>query len=237
MLSAGIAVRHNQGDDRGLEPGLGALLHAYAKRRRLRLASSVGGEGPPMIDSAVSHPARICNYCLGGKDNYPVDREAGEQTIAVLPEIVDVARESRQFLVRVVRYLAADAGICQFLDIGTGCRRSTTLTRWPRRSPGIADGLRRQRPAHANPCPGAAVQKPRGRHVPCGMGSKRNSMATLIQPDWDHAHRAAASRRGGVCPPSRRQAWLSPPEITTRGRSENSTGIGVTLRKVRPASD
>jgi O-methyltransferase involved in polyketide biosynthesis len=72
------------------------------------------------IDSTVPHPARVWNYWLGGKGNYPADRRAGKQMIAVLPQIVDVARASRQFLVRVVRYLAADAGIRQFLDIGTG---------------------------------------------------------------------------------------------------------------------
>jgi hypothetical protein len=77
--------------------------------------------GPrPKIDTTVPHSARIWNYWLGGKDNYPVDRQVGEQTIAVLPEIVDIARASRQFLVRAVRYLAADAGIRQFLDVGTG---------------------------------------------------------------------------------------------------------------------
>jgi O-methyltransferase involved in polyketide biosynthesis len=74
----------------------------------------------PKIDTTVPHSARIWNYWLGGKDYYPVDRQVGEQTIAVLPEIVDIARASRQFLVRVVRYLAAEAGIRQFLDIGTG---------------------------------------------------------------------------------------------------------------------
>ncbi len=79
-----------------------------------------GGLLRPKIDTTVPHSARIWNYWLGGKDNYPVDRKVGEQTIAVLPEIVDIARASRQFLVRVVRYLAADAGIRQFLDIGTG---------------------------------------------------------------------------------------------------------------------
>jgi O-methyltransferase involved in polyketide biosynthesis len=72
------------------------------------------------IDSTVPHSARIWNYWLGGKDNYAVDRLAGEQTIAVLPEIVDIARASRGFLTRAVRYLAADAGIRQFLDVGTG---------------------------------------------------------------------------------------------------------------------
>ena len=84
------------------------------------MTGDAGGEGRPKIDTTVPHSARIWNYWLGGKDNYAVGRQAGEQTIAVLPEIVDIARASRQFLVRVVRYLAADAGIRQFLDIGTG---------------------------------------------------------------------------------------------------------------------
>ena len=84
------------------------------------MTADAGDGGRPRIDTTVPHSARIWNYWLGGKDNYPVDRQAGEQTMAVLPEIVDIARASRQFLVRVVRYLAAGAGIRQFLDIGTG---------------------------------------------------------------------------------------------------------------------
>jgi hypothetical protein len=84
------------------------------------VAGIAGGTGQPGIDGTVPHSARIWNYWLGGKDNYPVDRMAGEQTIAVLPEIVDIARASRAFLMRVVQYLAGDAGIRQFLDIGTG---------------------------------------------------------------------------------------------------------------------
>jgi hypothetical protein len=78
------------------------------------------GTAPPQIDTTVPHSARIWNYWLGGKDNYPVDREAGDQYREVYPEIVDVARASRQFLTRAVRYLAGEARIRQFLDIGTG---------------------------------------------------------------------------------------------------------------------
>jgi hypothetical protein len=74
----------------------------------------------PEIDARVPNSARIWNYWLGGKDNYPVDREAGDQFRAVFPEIVEVARSSRQFLSRAVRYLAGEAGIRQFLDIGSG---------------------------------------------------------------------------------------------------------------------
>lgn len=83
-------------------------------------ANGVRDEMLSRIDTTVPHSARIWNYWLGGKDNYEVDRIAGEQTMAVLPEIVEIARASRGFLERVVRYLAADAGIRQFLDIGTG---------------------------------------------------------------------------------------------------------------------
>jgi O-methyltransferase involved in polyketide biosynthesis len=75
---------------------------------------------PGNIDSTVPHSARIWNYWLGGKDHYPVDREAGDAFREVYPEIVDVARAVRYFLARAVRYLAGEAGIRQFLDIGTG---------------------------------------------------------------------------------------------------------------------
>jgi SAM-dependent methyltransferase len=78
------------------------------------------GHPAPKIDTTVPHSARIWNYWLGGKDNYPVDREAGDQFVKMFPQIVDVARASRGFLGRAVRYLAADAHIRQFLDIGTG---------------------------------------------------------------------------------------------------------------------
>ncbi len=72
------------------------------------------------IDTTVPHSARVWNYWLGGKDNYAVDRETGDAVIAVYPQIKVNARESRGFLRRVVRFLADEAGIRQFLDIGTG---------------------------------------------------------------------------------------------------------------------
>jgi S-adenosyl methyltransferase len=74
----------------------------------------------PKIDTTVAHTARIWNYWLGGKDNYPVDREIGDQIRKLHPEIGDYARADRAFLVRAVRHLASEAGIRQFLDIGTG---------------------------------------------------------------------------------------------------------------------
>jgi hypothetical protein len=60
------------------------------------------------------------DYYLGGKDNFAVDREAGDQAIAAWPDIVLSVRANRAFLARVVRFLAGEAGIGQFLDIGTG---------------------------------------------------------------------------------------------------------------------
>ncbi|HEX6524608.1 MAG TPA: SAM-dependent methyltransferase [Streptosporangiaceae bacterium] len=79
-----------------------------------------GGQSSPKIDTTVPHSARIWNYWLGGKDNYPVDQAAGDAYVKTFPGIVTIARTSRVFLARAVRYLAADAGIRQFLDIGTG---------------------------------------------------------------------------------------------------------------------
>jgi S-adenosyl methyltransferase len=72
------------------------------------------------IDTTVSHSARIWDYWLSGKDNYAVDREVGDRIEEMLPDIVRQAREDRLFLGRVVRYLAGEAGVRQFLDIGTG---------------------------------------------------------------------------------------------------------------------
>ena len=75
---------------------------------------------PAKIDTSVPHSARICNYWLGGKDHYEVDRAAGERYREIFPDIVVLARQSRYFLARAVRYLVREAGIRQFLDIGTG---------------------------------------------------------------------------------------------------------------------
>ncbi|MFJ8941431.1 SAM-dependent methyltransferase [Streptomyces sp. NPDC102365] len=72
------------------------------------------------IDSTVPHSARIWNYWLGGKDNYPVDQAAGDAFQEVFAQITDLARGSRAFLGRAVRHLAGEAGVRQFLDIGTG---------------------------------------------------------------------------------------------------------------------
>ncbi|MFJ8233608.1 SAM-dependent methyltransferase [Streptomyces sp. NPDC094448] len=72
------------------------------------------------IDTGKPHSARFWNYFVGGKDNYEVDREIGDEIKEIFPGLVDVARTSRLFLGRAVRYLAAEQGIRDFLDIGTG---------------------------------------------------------------------------------------------------------------------
>ena len=76
--------------------------------------------GPPEFDTGVAHQARMYDYLLGGKDNYAADREQTELALKVYPEWAFTARANRAFLGRVVRFLAGEAGIRQFLDIGTG---------------------------------------------------------------------------------------------------------------------
>ncbi|HEY4464498.1 MAG TPA: SAM-dependent methyltransferase [Streptosporangiaceae bacterium] len=75
---------------------------------------------PDSFDTNVAHVARVYDYWLGGKDNFAADRAAGEQAIKNFPNIVLSARANRAFLARAVRFLAGEAGIRQFLDIGTG---------------------------------------------------------------------------------------------------------------------
>ena len=74
----------------------------------------------PNLDATVPHIARVYDYWLGGKDNFAADRELGERTLAAYPNLVFSVRANRAFLARTVRFLTAEAGIRQFLDIGTG---------------------------------------------------------------------------------------------------------------------
>jgi hypothetical protein len=75
---------------------------------------------PPSFDITIAHPARVYDYLLGGKDNYEADRETAEQAIAAAPNILEGVRANRAFLRRAVQYLVGEAGIRQFLDVGTG---------------------------------------------------------------------------------------------------------------------
>jgi hypothetical protein len=77
-------------------------------------------ELPKGIDTSRPHPARTYDYFLGGKNNFAADREVADRVLAGWPTIRIGVRENRKFLARVVRYLAGEVGIRQFLDIGTG---------------------------------------------------------------------------------------------------------------------
>ncbi len=74
----------------------------------------------PDFDTSVPHIARVYDYWLGGKDNFAADRELGERTLQAYPNLVFSVRANRAFLARSVRFLAANMGVRQFLDIGTG---------------------------------------------------------------------------------------------------------------------
>ncbi len=88
--------------------------------RDLTDATPGNGDEHPTFDTGVAHLARVYNYWLGGKDNYAADRAAGDAAIAAYPDLVASVRANRAFLARSVRYLVTQAGIRQFLDIGTG---------------------------------------------------------------------------------------------------------------------
>ncbi len=78
------------------------------------------GTPPPRLDTSTAHSARVWNYLLGGKDNFAADRDIGDRILQMFPDMAHIARLQRRFLTRAVRYLADEAGIRQFLDIGTG---------------------------------------------------------------------------------------------------------------------
>ena len=90
-----------------------------------RQAVPDGGDEHPTFDTSVAHLARVYDYWLGGKDNYAADRAAGDAVMQVYPGMAASVRANRAFLARVVRYLAGQAGIRQFLDIGTGIPASS----------------------------------------------------------------------------------------------------------------
>src|SRR3984885_4268662 len=98
----------------------GALPHNGTVADELITDASDITQAPLPYDTTVAHPARVYNYWLGGKDNFEADREAGEEALAAYPDLVSSVRANRAFLARGVRFLAAEAGIRQFLDIGTG---------------------------------------------------------------------------------------------------------------------
>src|SRR5579863_2796678 len=83
-------------------------------------STAPGPERPLATYASVAHVARVYDYLLGGKDNFAVDREAAEQAIRINPDVISTARANRAFGIRTTSYLVSQAGIRQFLDIGTG---------------------------------------------------------------------------------------------------------------------
>jgi S-adenosyl methyltransferase len=86
-----------------------------------------GPERPLATYASVAHVARVYDYLLGGKDNFAADREAAEQAMRINPDIVSTARANRAFLARATAYLTGQAGIRQFLDIGTGMPTNSNI--------------------------------------------------------------------------------------------------------------
>jgi len=85
------------------------------------------GEELPDIDTSVPHSARIYDYILGGKDNFAVDRQAAAKAMAANPHLATAMRENRALMRRMVAWLAQEAGVRQFLDIGTGLPTSPNV--------------------------------------------------------------------------------------------------------------
>ena len=83
-------------------------------------AAPGAGTPPVRIDTSVAHIARVQDYWLGGRDNFAADRHAGEEAVTAFPGLVASVRSTRSFLARTVRYLTAEEGVRQFLDIGSG---------------------------------------------------------------------------------------------------------------------
>jgi len=81
---------------------------------------------PPEIDTSVAHSARVYDFILGGKDNYPVDRAAADRMLEGWPSLRISMRENRKFMHRSARWIAQQ-GVDQFLDVGTGIPTSPNL--------------------------------------------------------------------------------------------------------------
>src|SRR4029077_15950170 len=105
-------------DPDGLPAGTADYYWRRLPRAGVKIAA-MSGDDLPQLDTRHAHPARVYNYWLGGKDNFAADREAAEQPIAASPVIKTYVRANRAFLARLVRYLAGEGGVRQFLDIGT----------------------------------------------------------------------------------------------------------------------
>jgi S-adenosyl methyltransferase len=111
---------HATDADAVARPGISGPISGQTPLRRAWMSLCRPPESDLRFDPSVPQPARVYSYWLGGKDHYPADRVAAEEVIARRPQVVAGARANRAFLARTVRFLVAECGIRQFLDIGTG---------------------------------------------------------------------------------------------------------------------
>jgi hypothetical protein len=102
----------------------------------------------------IPHSARMYDFWLGGKTNFPPDRALGEAFEQAIPSIKVMARENRRFLGRAVRHMAVESGIRQFLDIGTGIPTEGNTTRSPRPWPRTAEWCTSTTTRSSSPTPG-----------------------------------------------------------------------------------
>ena len=140
------------------------------------------------IGADIAHPARVYDYWLGGTDNFDADRAAAEQVMRFMPEILDTVRGNRRFLARAVGFLR-DAGIRQFIDIGSGLPSSPNVHEVAQAGDPDAGGVCGQRPAGVRTGRGADRAGPgdRGAGRPArrgrGAGPGRE-LLDLTRPAW-----------------------------------------------------
>ena len=121
-------------------------------------------EQVPDIDTSRPHPARVYDYFIGGKNNFAADRETADKVLRRSPNARIAPRENRAFLGRAVQFLAANAGVRQFLDIGTGLPTTGSVHEVAQSvDPLVPDRLHRQRPAGPGPRARPADLRPQGR--------------------------------------------------------------------------
>ena len=181
------------------------------------------------IDTTRPHTARIWNYWTGGKDNYEVDREAGDQIRKLHPGIGDYALADRLFLGRAVHHLAAEVGIRQFLDIGTGLPSADNTHEVAQRvAPGGADRVRGQRSARPRARPRPAHQYARGPHrLPRRRSARRRHDPGARRRDArpHPARRADAARRGDLHRGRRGVVRHRPPPHGRAARRQSSRPV------------
>src|ERR1700739_664547 len=204
-----------------------ATLRRAAVRFRLKMREADMPELPPETPTAKPHTARIYDYYLGGKNHFPVDREVAEKSLASVPSARIGAREQRAFLGRAVRYLAGEAGIRQFLDIGAGLPTTGNVHE-------VAQAIvPSARVVYVDNDP-LVLPRTRGRCSPRG----RRAAPPISTPTCDRRPRSCLRLSSGRCSTfrsrSRSCSWGSCTFLRTRtGRSGSSPPCLMPCRRAR----